>query len=105
MSTSAPERLVTESTDLFEDHEFDIICDIYALGGRAKSYPPCPGDKAEWVAWRANCCPQSPRYRLICTDCKRVYQGWQANNGHISCADCGYETGGFISFTPLRGKA
>lgn len=107
MSVQPLERTDADlDTSIFEDAEFEIVCDIAQLqedhGGRM---PVCKGDPAVWVAWRANCCPTSPRYRLICDSCKKVYQAWTAHNASISCVTCGKETGGFLSYTPLKGES
>lgn len=83
------------------DHEFDIICDVHKMVGLG-DVSPCKGDPAKWIGWRVNCCPQSPTYRLLCVFCKRTYQNWQAQGRFITCVHCGTETGGYISYTPLK---
>lgn len=106
MTAISPERTESGTEPFtFEDAEFDIICDISKMNGVDPKFPTCHGDPARWVAWRANCCPESPRYRLVCDHCKKVYQAWMAKQAHITCAHCGRETGGFISFTPLKGRS
>lgn len=101
MSVIAPEHV--ESTELFESFEFEIICDIAEKRQVSPEWPACKGDAARWVAWRPNCCPDSPRYRLICDRCKSIYQAWAAKQAFIYCGYCGNETQGFVSFTPLKG--
>lgn len=104
MSAISPERVEPETLE-FESVEFDIVCDISSLRNVSPDFPRCQGGAARWVAWRPNCCPESPRYRLVCDDCKKVYQAWQAKNAYIYCGYCGEDTGGFISFTPLKGAS
>lgn len=101
------DQAVTPAIELSEFEEIDIACDIYALRQKheAAGYPPCKGDPARWVAWRANCCPEGPRYRLVCDHCKRVYQNWMAKWARIVCVHCHQETGGYCDFTPLRGRS
>ena len=89
-------------TFLFEDSEFEIVCDISSLRKGGWGYPKCLGDPAVWIGWRPGCCPGSPRYRLLCDRCKTVYQKWVAQNAAIYCSTCGQETGGFVDFTPLK---
>lgn len=89
-----------------EDYEFEVICDVIGLreAKPGAPFPRCRGDVAEWVAWRPNCgCP--PRYRLICSYCKDVYQKWEAHGACVTCAVCDQETGGFVAYTPLKGSA
>lgn len=90
----------------FESAEFDIECDI-AVARRVDpgGFPVCNGDPARWVGWRPNCCPDSPRYRLLCDKCKRTYQNWAAKNAFVYCGTCGSYTGGFLAYTPLEGKS
>lgn len=106
MSTMSPER-VSPDIDVveFEAFEFEIVCDIAAARNVSPDFPPCNGDPARWVAWRPNCCSESPRYRLICDRCKSIYQIWQARHAYIWCGFCGKETGGFISFVPMEGRS
>jgi hypothetical protein len=88
------------------DFDYEAACEIPERARQIKGGTPmCNGNPAEWVGWRANCCPTSPRYLLICSPCKRVYQAWIATAGYITCGDCGAETGGFISFTELNRKS
>lgn len=107
MTTQAPEREQVDpgyNEDYFEQFEFDVACDIGGLRINDSAYPPCKGDPARWVAWRPNCCGKGPQYRVVCDFCKKVYQRWQAHQAHISCPYCNTDTGGFVSFTPLKGK-
>lgn len=85
-----------------EDMDWEIPCDIGKLGLGVPGYPMCMGEPAQWIGLRANCCPQGPRYRLVCDHCKSVYQRWQARQASIVCGICGAETGGFLDFVPLR---
>lgn len=106
MSVQSPER-VDPDVMTFESEEFDIECDIAVArrGGFPGGFPVCNGDPARWVAWRPNCCPGSPKYRLICDKCKTTYQNWIAHNAYMYCGTCMSQTGGFIAFTPLKGKS
>lgn len=90
---------------VLEDMEFEIECEIASLRIQHPQMPMCQGDPAEWIAWRAKCCDASPRYRLVCTHCKRVYQTWVAMQAYITCAVCNEYTGGFIHFTELKKKS
>lgn len=104
MSTMSPERTDAGIEPVeFEAFEFEIICDIAEKRNVDPDWPACRGDAARWVAWRPKCCPQAPQYRLICDRCKAVYQAWMARQAFIYCGFCGNETGGFVSFTPLKG--
>jgi hypothetical protein len=104
MSVSSPERVDADLEPmLFEAFEFEIVCDIAELSHEAPGFPACRGDAARWVAWRPACCPQAPRYRLLCDRCKAIYQAWEAKNAYIWCGICGNETGGFLAYTPLKG--
>lgn len=100
MTAVMPEQDI--ETFVFEDAEFEIVCDISSLKLQDWGFPNCPGDPATWIAWRPGCCTNSVRYRLICDSCKAVYQKWQARQAAIHCGACGQETGGFVDFTPLR---
>ena len=99
------EMSVEHDVDTIEhlDAEWDVACEVQAraaaIGGGT---PRCLGDPAQWVAWRANCCPESPRYMLICDVCKNVYDAWIAANAFITCGDCGTQTGGFVAYTELN---
>jgi hypothetical protein len=105
MTVQLPERVDPETLSI-EDLDFEVVCEIASLRSEGETqFPPCRGDAARWVAWRANCCPGSPRYRLLCDYCKSVYQAWMAKQAYLWCGVCGAETGGFISFTPLEGKS
>lgn len=107
MTTLMPERVVPDTDRrIVEDLEFAIPCEVPNLRVQFPGEAPvCPGDPAKWVAWRANCCPESPRYRLLCDSCKNVYQNWEARRARILCVSCHKETGGFIAYTPLDGNA
>lgn len=99
LSPTEPDQI----TDLSEQMEWEIMCDIHALNP-APGYPRCPGHKAEWIAWRSAPCGCPPGYRLVCTDCKEVYQQWMTEHQTraITCGMCDAETGGFSKFEPLR---
>ena len=84
------------------DFDMEVACEVEARRQAVGGTPICKGDPASWVAWRPNCCPQSPKYLLICHHCKGIYQAWQAKYASISCGDCGMETGGFIAYTWLN---
>lgn len=102
MTAVVPEQDVEQF--LFEDAEFDVACDIISLKANGY-YPDCLGEPARWVAWRPRrCCGKGPRFRLLCDRCKRAYQRLVAWNAFIICSECHQETGGFASFTPLKGK-
>lgn len=108
MSVSTPEAEVVHETTSLSDLDFDIElpCEVpqrRAVGGGGT--PHCGGAPARWVAWRVSCCPESPRYVLLCDYCKRSYQMWMLMGAAIYCADCSMETGGFVSFTELNRKA
>lgn len=87
------------------DFHIEEPCEV---PGRARvaggGTPKCPGRPAVWVGWRENCCPQSPRYLLLCDECKRTYQAWMVRGGYITCANCQAE-GGFVTFTELNRKS
>lgn len=104
MTAAAVEHDVDRDIEAFnlEKFDFEIQCDIFRLKVSHKGMAPCLGDPARWIAWRANCCPESPRYRLVCDHCKRVYQKWVAMQAVITCTHCGAETGGFLTFTELK---
>ena len=102
--TLAVEKVVPDIDTLGDlDFDMEVACEVPA---RAEAVghgtPQCLGDPAIWVAWRGNCCPQSPRYMLICDHCKQVYNNWLAKFAMITCGDCHAETGGFITNTPLN---
>lgn len=108
MTSLAPEREVVDpqiDTSLLEGMDFEIACDILTLGASDPRYPRCQGDPAQWVAWRAGCCGQGPRFRLLCDHCKKVYQNWLAHHACITCPYCHKETGGYVQFTPLGKKS
>ena len=85
------------------DGDWEIACEVPARAEQiGKGTPRCLGDPAKWVGWRANCCPESPKYLLICDVCKNVYEQWIAANAYLTCGDCGAHTGGFVSFTELN---
>lgn len=85
------------------DGEWEIACEVPARAAAiGRGTPKCLGDPAKWVAWRVNCCPESPKYLLICDICKNTYEAWLAGNAYITCGDCGKQTGGFISYTELN---
>lgn len=105
MSVLSPERIDPEVEAMtFTNAEFDIVCDIASLSLEDPRFPKCKGDPARWVGWRSNCCPNSPRYRLLCNACKKVYQAWAARDAHVTCGICGQESE-FVAFTPLEGKS
>lgn len=95
MMTESDERV-----DLSEFEDIEVPCDIAQLRNMsAHGLPNCPGEPARWVAWRS--CPCGITHRLVCDQCKRVYQAWTARQASIACISCGAETGGFHTFTPL----
>lgn len=87
------------------DFEFEAECEVPArsaqIGG---GMPKCPGRPASWVAWKDSCCTATPRYLLMCDQCKSTYQAWMATAAFINCGDCGQESG-YVLFTPLNTKA
>lgn len=106
MTELATEKVV-ELTSL-EDLDFDIElpCEVAARRQVAQGgMPECLGEPAAWVGWRANCCPTSPRYLLLCDRCATTYRNWIARGAAITCADCGTETGGFLRIEPLNRRA
>ena len=103
MTVVTPDSETISLEDL--DFDFVVACEIPARRAATGGFPMCDADPAEWVGWRAACCPQSPRYLLMCSRCKETYQMWQAMKACIVCADCGAETGGPISYTPLNKKS
>ena len=109
MTIAHPEQEVRHHHEVEEMglEAWDIPCDIPARtrAHNIPGYPKCKGESARWVAWRANCCPGSPRYLLVCDFCKDVYQRWIARDAYIACGDCGEYTGGFVKFTELWGGA
>lgn len=85
------------------DEEWEIPCDIYSLRIDDPDYPRCKGEPARWIGWRPTaCCGKSPRYRLVCNFCKKVYQRWAAMQAYIACPVCGQDIEGFCEFVPLR---
>lgn len=88
------------------DFDFEEACEVPARAQAiGAGLPQCPGRTAEWVGWRPNCCPQSPRYMLLCDPCKNIYQRWIAQHSYIVCGDCKQETGGFHTYTRLNKKS
>lgn len=90
------------------DSSWEIACEIEELAqkqGKAGGWPMCGGAPAEWVGWRPNCCPDSPKYLLMCSGCKAAYQRWLALGAALVCGWCGTNTGGFVSYTPLNKAA
>jgi hypothetical protein len=87
------------------DFDIESACEVparaAAIGGGT---PKCPGGPARWVAWRDICCPASPRYLLMCDECKRTYQAWMALAGFVTCGDCGAE-GTYHTYTKLNRKS
>ena len=100
--TRADDELLKDLED-----EWDIPCDMpkISAGSHGKGWPKCLGESARWVAWRANCCPESPRYYLLCDKCKTTFQWWIAKQAALVCGWCGEPTGGPLTFTPLEGKS
>jgi len=103
MSVILPERVDPQTLNL-HDFEFEVVCEIAALRPEHPAFPKCKGDPARWVGWRANCCPTSPRYRLLCDFCKQTYQNWFAKGAFVYCGDCLQECE-FLAYTPLGGKS
>lgn len=89
------------------DFDIELPCEVpqRAQTGKPGGTPKCDGRPARWIGWRPNCCPESPRYVLLCDECKRIYQAWQAANPVMFCADCGVDNGGFIRYTELNRKS
>ena len=89
------------------DFDIEVPCEVpeRAKIGKPGGTPKCDGRPARWVGWRSNCCPESPNYILLCDECKRTYQAWQAASSIMYCANCGRDNGGFISFTELNRKS
>lgn len=98
---------VDVDTSVLENMEFEIACDVSKLRAQleAAGLPPCKDEPAQWIGLRPNCCASSPRYRLLCDFCRKVYLNWQAKQAAISCPHCGTVTGGFLDFIPLHKKA
>lgn len=100
-----PEVGQQEHTDLLADLDeaWEIPCDIPRITAQTgKGFPRCHGARAEWVAYRGNCCPQSPRYYLLCNSCKDTFQKWSAHRAALACGWCGEPTDGPLTFVPLR---
>lgn len=92
-----------EVTDLSEFDEPTIPCEIPQILGpeeRACDYNP-----AEWIAFRSVICQCGIIVRLVCTDCKVMYQEMMAGNTYFSCPTCHDETKGFDRFEPLKQKS
>lgn len=87
------------------EQDVEIPCDISKLRLMTDGFPYCNGGPARWIAWRPNCCPESPKFRLVCDECRKKYLAWQAKQAYIYCGYCSKETGGFLDFSPLRGKS
>lgn len=102
MSVALPEQDEKIDYDLSEFEDIEIPCDVMKMVRRGDyGLPPCKDEPAEWVGWRA--CPCGIKYRLVCDHCKKVYQEWARQNSSIVCSNCGGDTGGFHTFTPLKG--
>lgn len=90
----------TTDSITYLDREWEIACEVpQRLAGTPWSDPH--DTPATWVMWRANCCPQSPRYLLVCDKDKDIYQNIISRQGYISCVDCNAECD-ILSFTPLN---
>lgn len=106
-TTAEPETIQQDDTDLFTELEeaWEIPCDIPRLNAElGKGFPVCHADRAEWIGYRS-CCPQSPRFILLCTSCKETFQKWGAHRAALACGWCGEPTDGPVRFVPLRQAA
>jgi hypothetical protein len=104
MSIMEPEVVADTALVILQalEEEMEIVCDIASKRGES-GWPQCPDRKAEWVAWRGDCCPNSPRYFLMCRACRVVYETWYAMGAALACGWCEAPSDGPLTFAPLRG--
>jgi hypothetical protein len=85
------------------DGAWAIACEIPPRLAGTPWYRP-HDDLAEWVMWRSVCCAASPRYLLVCPQCRDAYLHIISHQGFIACRDCDEECD-IIAFTELNKAA
>jgi hypothetical protein len=98
MTVILPEQDGACDLDLFG--EFEIVCDVPGIVSVGE--PHCDYNPAEWIAYRTVVCQCGIIVRLVCTQCKEMYQWAMARHAHLSCPGCGDETKGFDRFEPIK---
>ena len=66
------------------DFDFEVACEVPERRRQIKGgMPMCDGNPAEWVGWRANCCPTSMACSCPTRGAGRAWSGGRKSRGSV----------------------